>query len=96
MNGWIKKGQHCPQDNVSELSAQQPPDSLGWGRSGCPLGWKVGGAEPQVGVSEGGCVHWLGSIMQTNVGRWLELVTLTCTTHGKNTSVLEQVSMGET
>lgn len=56
----------------------------------------VGGAESQVGVSEGGCVHWLGRIMQTDVGRWLELVTLTCTTHGKNISVLEQVSMGET
>lgn len=28
MNGWIKKDQQCPKDNVGELSAQQDPDSL--------------------------------------------------------------------
>ena len=34
--------------------------------------------------------------MQTDVGRWLELVKLTYPTHGKNISVVEQVSMEET
>ena len=52
MNGWIKKDQQCPMDNVGELSAQQDPDSLlGQGRSGCTIGQMVGAAESQVGVS---------------------------------------------
>ena len=43
MNGWIKKDQQCPKDNVGELSVQQDlTPCWGQGRSGCTIGQMVG------------------------------------------------------